>query len=330
MKPPRVDDYRTPHKINRLIVEPSYQKGEFDSHAVDAPFLFFHEGRYCMTFIGWDGTGYQTGLAISTDLVTWHKQGLLLGRGPKGSATEHNVALTCILRDNELFGPGTLKKIGGRFIGTYHAYPQPGYEAGPAVIGFCYSDDLKTWKIEQPVLTPDANCGWEAGGLYKSWLLEHEGTYYLFYNAKDRDDWPWNEQTGVATSLDLVHWERSPLNPLLPNGKPGDFDDIFASDPAVFQDEGQWLIFYFGLCRDGHARNSLAFSPDLAHWTKSGEVLIDVGLPGSIDSRYAHKPGIITRDGKLYHYYCAVSPPTKREMGDITVDEIRGISVATS
>jgi predicted GH43/DUF377 family glycosyl hydrolase len=330
MSTPRLDDYRTPHKISRLVVAPSYRKGEFDSHAVDAPFLFFHEGRYFMTFIGWDRTGYRTGLASSTDLETWHKEGLILDRGPEGSVTQYNAALTCILRDNELFGPGTLKKVGGRFVGTYHAYPKPGYEEGPAVIGLCFSEDLRKWEIGLPILKPDPASPWEAGGLYKSWLMEHEGTYHLFYNAKNNQPGGWIEQTGVATSRNLVHWERSPLNPILPNGRPGAFDDIFASDPAVFRDGRQWVMFYFGNCSDGHARDSVAFSNDLLHWEKSGEILINVGPLGSIDSRHAHKPGLIARDGRLFHFYCAVSPAASREIGEVTVDESRGITFAVS
>ena len=179
---------RTPKKHARLVIAPSYKGGTFDSHAVDCPFPFFHDGKYWMTYIGWDGTGYQTGFASSDDLRNWKKEGLLLGRGPTGSVTEYNAALTCILRDNELFGPGTLKPVDGQFVGTYHAYPEPGYEAGPAVIGLCFSDDLRSWDVRPPVLEPDPSCPWEAGGLYKSWFMESDGTYYLFYNAKDKPD----------------------------------------------------------------------------------------------------------------------------------------------
>ena len=45
---------RTPHKIGRLAIRPSYIKGEFDSHAVDCPFPFLHEGTYYMTYVGWE------------------------------------------------------------------------------------------------------------------------------------------------------------------------------------------------------------------------------------------------------------------------------------
>ncbi|MBN1351054.1 hypothetical protein JXJ21_16655 [candidate division KSB1 bacterium] len=323
----QMDRLRTPIKTNRLVVAPSYKQGEFDSHAVDCPFLFSHAGKYYMTFVGWDSIGYRTGLAVSDDLIHWEKLGMIIDRGPKGSVTEFNIAMTNILRKNDLYSSGELKRINGKFVGSFHAYPRPGYESGPAVIGLCFSDDLRHWEIGDPILTPNPACAWEAGGLYKSWLMQHDGTYYLFYNAKTAGR-PWIEQTGVALSTDLVHWNRYPENPVLKIGAKGAFDDIFASDPAVLRCGDQWVMFYFGNCTDGHARDSVAFSEDLLRWTKSNEVLIDVGAPGSIDSRYAHKAGMIAREGRLYHFYCAVSPSEGRKLGEVENREIRGISVA--
>lgn len=283
-----------------------------------------------MTYVGWDGAGYQTGLACSDDLIHWEKQGLLIRRGPRGSVTEHNVAMTSILRDNDLWGAGELRRVNGRYVGTYHAYPEPGYEVGAAVIGLCFSDDLRHWEMGDPVLEAEASCPWEAGGLYKSWLMEHEGVYYLFYNAKDHTNEPWLEQTGFATSTNLVDWTRHPGNPVIPVGPAGAFDDHFASDPCVFRDGEQWAMFYFGLCSDGHARESLAVSDDLLSWRKSGEVLVDVGPKGSVDSKFAHKPGLIARGGRLHHFYCAVAPVTDAERGNIDYPDMRGISLALS
>ena len=281
-----------------------------------------------MTYVGWDEVGYQTGLARSDDLVNWHKEGLLLGRGPRGTVTEYNVALTCILRENDLFSPGRLKQINGRFVGTYHAYPEPGYEEGPAVIGLCYSDDLRSWEIGPPVLDPGSGDKWEAGGLYKSWILEYEGLYYIFYNAKDYPKT--GERTGFAVSDDLENWERCAGNPVLGLGPKGDFDDKFAADPVVLKHGDQWVMFYFGNCTDGHARDSVAFSENLTSWRKSEEILVDVGPQGSIDSRHAHKPGIIAERGNLYHFYCAVAPAGKSQLGEIEHNQVRGIALATS
>lgn len=321
---------RTPYKYPRLVLEPSFRAGQFDSHGVDVPFVFRYGNRFGMSFVGFDGIGYRTGLAFSDDLIHWQKQGIWIDRGAPGSVTEFNVALTWILRDNNLFGAGRLRRVNGQYVGTYHAYPKPGYESGPAVIGICYSRDLKTWQLEPPCLYAHEGAEWERAGLYKSCLLEHRGTYYLFYNAKDRDS-GWKEQIGVATSPDLKRWTRYEGNPILRVGKRGAWDDIFASDPCVLQvDKDLWAMFYYGLSSDGHARDGVAFSRDLLHWEKAPEVLIDVGKEGSIDSRFAHKPSLFWHNGCLYHFYCAVSPLAEGRAGDVEVGERRGIAVATS
>jgi hypothetical protein len=62
--------YLTPYKIGRLVLAASGGTSEFDSHSVDCPFVFEHDGLFYMTYVGFDG-GYQTGLASSRDLVQW-------------------------------------------------------------------------------------------------------------------------------------------------------------------------------------------------------------------------------------------------------------------
>lgn len=312
------------------VLGPSYKAGQFDSHAVDCPFPFRHEGRFCLTFIGFDGTGYQTGIAESEDLLNWTNRRLLIGRGEAGSFREFNFAMTCIMRDVDLFGSGELVQVDGQYVGTYHSYPKPGYESGPASIGFCRSRDLKTWDIEPPCFHARDGAEWERGGLYKSWLLRQDNLFYLFYNAKNRTEGGWIEQTGLALSKDLAHWERHPASPVLPNGPEGAFDDIFASDPVVLRAGDVWVMFYFGNSTNGHARDGVAFSTDLVHWEKAPGAILDVGPEGSIDSRYAHKPGIIHHEDALYHFYCAVSPEPSGKIGEIETGERRGIGLATS
>ena len=312
------EDLKTPHKHPRLVVRASGTPGAFDEKSVDCPFVFSAGGRFYMTYIGFDGTGYQTGLASSSNLLDWKSEGVVLKRDPGSELTRYNIALTWIIRENSVFSPGRLKKVRGRYLGTYHAYPRPGYEEGPAVIGLCWSRDLRHWEIEPPCLRAQDGATWEQGGLYKSCLFEHAETYYLFYNAKNRNK-RWKEQTGFATSKDLKSWQRFEGNPVIPNGGPGSVDEIFASDPCVLGYRGQWAIFYYSLDAKGVARDLLALSPDLRAVRKCYGVLIDVGSKGSIDSTYAHKPSIIYHRGILYHFYCAVS----KEFG-------RGIGLATS
>ena len=320
-------DYRTSYKYPKLVLAASNDSQAFDSKSVDCPFVFFHDGQFYMTYIGYDGVGYQTGLASSKDLIGWKKLECILKRDPASSVTRYNVAMNWIVRENAMRSAGELKKVRNRFLGVYHAYPNAGYEAGSAVIGLCWSDDLLHWERADPFLRAEDGTFWERGGLYKPCLVELNGTYYLFYNAKTprltkEQGGGWLEQTGVATSTDLKQWKRYENNPILTNGSKGSWDDRFASDPCVVLNGNQWAMFYYGLSTTGKARDLLAVGNDPFHYTKVNEIMIDVGPPGTVDSTYAHKPSIVYHDGALYHFYCAVSGKYP--------NEVRGISVARS
>jgi hypothetical protein len=63
-----------------------------------------------MTYAGFDGTGYQTGLATSPDLVHWTKQACILARDPSSpiaryNIARYNIAMNWILRENALRSP---------------------------------------------------------------------------------------------------------------------------------------------------------------------------------------------------------------------------------
>jgi predicted GH43/DUF377 family glycosyl hydrolase len=320
----------TPFKLNQLVLRGSGTAGDFDEKFVDCPFVFRHQDEFRMTYIGFDGTGYQTGLARSADLVHWTRMGCILRRQPDNPVFRYNIAMMWIVRENAALGPGDLTKVRGRYLGAWHAYPNPGMEAGPAVIGLCWSDDLLHWELEAPCLRPDDPdaTAWEQGGLYKPCLVEYDGRFYLFYNAKTQplpasQGGGWHEQIGLATSRDLKHWTRSPLNPVIHNGPPGSWDDRFASDPCVVRFRDEWAVFYYGLSsKDGKARDLLALGQSPDRLTKANGILVDAGPPGSIDDDYAHKPSVIAWNGAFYHFYTAVS-------GQYPHD-IRGISVARS
>ncbi|MCX6626456.1 MAG: family 43 glycosylhydrolase [Candidatus Solibacter sp.] len=313
---------RTPYKIGSLVLAASGREGEFDRISVDCPFVFHRKGLFHMTYVAFDGIGYQTGLASSKDLVHWEKRGCILGRDPDSPITKYNVALNWILRENNLHSAGELTPEGGRYLGVYHAYPNAGLEQGAAVIGLCRSRDLSSWELEGPCLRPEEGAAWERGGLYKPCLVKHGAAYYLFYNAKNQTEARWQEQTGVAISTDLKSWRRCEWNPIIRNGPPGSLDSRFASDPCVLKNGRFWALYYFGLDDRGVARDLVATSEDLLHTTKCSEAVIDVGGPGSVDSSYAHKASLVAHKGDLYHFYCAVSRKDGRE--------IRGISVARS
>ena len=101
----RVSRYETPHKYGKLVLSASPDESVFDSRSVDCPFVFSHEGLFYMTYVGFDGTGYQTGLASSKDLVEWKKLGCILRRDPASPITRFNIAMNWIVRENGLHSP---------------------------------------------------------------------------------------------------------------------------------------------------------------------------------------------------------------------------------
>ena len=323
--------YRTPYKYPSLVLKPTGIKGDFDERSVDDPIVFGANNEFNMLYIGFDGTGYQTGLATSPDLLHWTKKALVGPRDPASKYVKYNLALSSILRDKNLHGAGEAIRIGGRYLGAWNAYPSAGYEEGAAVIGLAWSHDLLHWELTDPILFPQDGAPWEHGGLYRPDLLLDNGTYFLYYNAKT-DTLPkskgggWHEQSGVATSRDLKTWTRYAGNPILANGpRDGDARDArFASNPYVVKSGHRFAMFYFGFGyqRPGRACEMLALGSDPYHFTKVPEILIDTGPPGSIDETFAHKPSVIFHEGALYHFYCSVSGKYP--------NEVRGIAVARS
>src|SRR3954471_11399197 len=75
-----IDPYLTPYKYGKPVLVGSGEPGAFDEHAVDCPFVFQHHDQFYMMYVGYDGIGYQTGLATSRDLLHWKPRGVILRR----------------------------------------------------------------------------------------------------------------------------------------------------------------------------------------------------------------------------------------------------------
>jgi len=312
----------TGERTQRPILSGSGITGQFDSHGVDCPFVFRHNERFYMMYVGFDGIGYQTSLAVSDNLLDWQHEAIILPRLENSKRWDRVGAAGSwiLLQSNHVNEMPQLRKVDGRYWMIYHSYPGEGYEAGGAVMGLAWTEDetLREWtRLEEPIFTYEDGGEWERKGLYKCCLLEHEGRYWMHYNAKGTSEWPWLEETGVAWSNDLLHWERYAHNPILPVVE-GSFYSQFYSDPYIRHDGQRWLNFGFGL--DGiHAQGLLAVSEDLIHWETMSEPLMPHGQKGSLDEIHAHKSSVVVWDGVTYHYYCASRP--WRE-GDLTQVEV--------
>ena len=122
-------DYRAPYKLGLPIIAPSGTPGAFDQLAVDHPRLFVHDGRFYLSYLGYDGISYQTALAVSDDLLHWERVGMVFTRNQSTNNWDRlgrvvsSYLTPCDFRKNP-----ELTRYKGRYWLFYHAYPGEGYE----------------------------------------------------------------------------------------------------------------------------------------------------------------------------------------------------------
>ena len=124
--------------------------------------------------------------------------------------------------------------------------------------------------------------------------------------------------------LKIVSFGNAPLLGLLTT--------IFSPESRISGgSSGAQAAVLFSLCAKGNDPNLTKNGDRPKNWTldrdpysfvKVPEILIDTGARGTIDETFAHKPSVITHEGALYHFYCAVSGQYP--------NEVRGIGVARS
>ncbi len=327
---PDLNSYVTPYKLGRSVIEPSRKEGAYDAICTDVPFVFYHNDKFWMMHVGFDGHGYQTALACAdAPEGPFEDVCLILKRGEGNGWDTANAAGVWMLSTQDLFTTRTLKKWDGKYWLYYHSYPGDGYEEGAAAIGiaWCDKEDLSEWhRLPDPILTAPENEAWDHGGLYKNCTVEYGGKYYLFYNAKNMTYGSWKEQIGICVGDDPLHFTRLPEQPAVPVGAADAWDSIFASDPWVVYSikDNLWVMYYYGYS-GVHAGEGIAFSRDLVHWEKAPEPIIMPDASGAIDDRHAHKPAILWYKGVLYHYYCCV-----QDAPGEPYNERRTITVAAS
>jgi len=298
--------YQPGHVIGSEPKIPGYEK----FHSTDVPCVYQlpeRPDRWYMSFIAFNGQGYNSFVVESTDLVRWTDPRLAMGFGPPNEFDYGGCVIGAYLYESyDIQAPRLLKRRDGKYWSLYGCYPrQGGYELRPGYEGVACSDDGLSWRRAKnaPILSvQDPDCGaWEKDCIYQPWLVEDSGRFFNFYNAAGGP-----EQTGVAFSSDLLTWTRHDANPVIRN-RSGGYDEQFCSDPKVFRDGDHWTMFYFGVGRGG-AHVMAAFSRDLIHWTAHPQPLYKAGdNPSGLDTQYAHKISLVynPKNETFYLYYCA-------------------------
>jgi len=102
----------------------------------------------------------------------------------------------------------------------------------------------ETWKqlSNGPILKPELP--WEKDCIEAPSIVSREGRLFMFY-AGAYNNQP--QQIGCASSGDGLRWTRLSDQPLLANGKPGEWNSSESGHPGAFVDEdGQGYLFYQG------------------------------------------------------------------------------------
>jgi predicted GH43/DUF377 family glycosyl hydrolase len=305
------DEVKTPHKYGIIL------KGE-EGRKVDCPSVFRWNDRWYMTYVIFDGTGYETAIAESNDLLNFKPLGKILSF-LEGTWDARQVAGYIALQDHSWGGSYELQKYRGRYWLSYIGGALKGYETDPLAIGIAWTSEpnrpIEWNRLSRPVLSrdqPDVR-EFEALTQYKSNIIFDRDLllgypFVMFYNGKKKNGY---ERIGIAVSQDMEEWLRYGAEPVIDNGKG------ISGDPQITRMGDVWVMFYFGCGWKPKAFDTFACSYDLVYWTKwEGPNLIEPSE--SWDRVYAHKPWVVKHDGIVYHYYCAVG------------DEGRVIAVATS
>lgn len=295
------DEIKTPYKYGVVFKHPDSTK------LVDSPTIFRKGKQWYMTYIVFDGQGYETWLAESNNLLDWAVKGRLMSFGQNTWDANQKAGYMSLV-DIEWGGSYKVEKFKKKYWMSYLGGNTRGYEAGVLGIGMANCVkliDVKEWEtLPKPVLKAnDENARWfENKTIYKSLVIRDKSKrtgypFLMYYNAKG--DTANYESIGMAVSDNMVSWQRIGQNPIITKNKG------ICGDAQIAKINDIYVMFYFGAFWKKGAFERFACSYDLQNWTDwQGEDLIVSSE--AYDEKYAHKPWVIKWKGVVYHFYNAV------------------------
>lgn len=192
------------------------------------------------------------------------------------------------------FNPSVIVR-NGKIVMLYRAQDK----GGTSRLGYAESEDgLHFTRRSQPVLVPEKDYE-KDGGVEDPRLVQFGDTYYLTYTGYNKRD----AQLCLATSKDLVHWERTGV--ILAAYK-GNWNVRWTKSGAIVPEKigGKYWMYFLATSRDNSDQIGLASSTDLLHWTEASDRPVLPVRAGKFDSRVA-EPGpapILTPKGIVLIY----------------------------
>jgi len=295
------DEIKTPFKYGIVLKHPD------STIMIDSPTIFRQDSVWYMTYIVYDGQGYETWIAESNNLLDWKTKGRILSF-TENTWDANQKAGYMSLVDIKWGGSYQVEKYQDKYWMSYLGGTTKGYEAGTLGVGMANSSILteaKEWnRVGKPVLLPgDKQSRWfENKTIFKSLIIHDKDNltgypFVMYYNAKGvSGDF---ESIGMAVSGDMVSWKRFGIDPVITKRKG------ICGDAQIAKINDLYVMFYFGAFWKPGAFERFACSYDLVNWKEwKGEDL--VAPTKEYDAKYAHKPWVIKWKGTVYHFYTAV------------------------
>ena len=221
--------------------------GSWDDRAVSMPYIVNDGKSLCMIYSG-SGKGGGFGLAMSADGVNWTRHGKKpLLRGIGGSMDP------------------CLRKIDGQYSLWYCGKQGGSYRIFHATS----ADGIKWTKHRQPVLPLGGKGDFDEASHAGPVVLKVEDVYYLFYIGGSSQGW----KAGLATSMDGIHWTKSPANPILNVGGKNDWDG-----GSILSIDALWMKDRFHIWYAAHSMLD-AGKPESEQTIRIGHAVSNLQLP---------------------------------------------------
>jgi predicted GH43/DUF377 family glycosyl hydrolase len=199
------------------------------------------------------------------------------------------------------FNPAVIKKD-GKFVMLYRAQSHKGVSS----LGYAIADDgIHFTRRDEPVLVSETE--YEKGGGVEDPRLQNFGdTYYLTYTGYSNSTGKLvngNAQLCLATSKDLIHWQRQGV--IMPSYK-GKWNVKWTKSGAIVPEKinGKYWMYYLGDAKGKDTQMGIADSDDLLHWRDELDHPVLSSRPGLFDSQVVEPgpPPIVTPQGIFLIY----------------------------
>jgi len=205
------------------------------------------------------------------------------------------------------FNPAVVK-YDGKFVMLYRAQDQKGKSS----LGYATSTDgVHFVQRAEPVMVAEAPYE-TGGGVEDPRLVKIGDTFYLTYTGYNKlggsgihanGPLHGDAQLCLATSTDLIHWERKGV--IMPAYK-GKWNIGWTKSGAIVPEKihGKYWMYYLGDAPDRETQMSIAYSEDLLHWTDALDHPVLSSRPKMFDSHVVEPgpPPLITEDGIFLVY----------------------------